>query len=196
MIETLTALLTAYQVPTVFLGAFFFGDSVILTSAYLTGQLSWSPVPIFLAALMGTVISDSLWYFFGAYFASRFSNVKFLRKERQKMSGFIERLVGEKPMYALIMVKFLYGSRVAMILYAAAKRIHFGLFTLFNTIGAVIWLLVFIPLGYYAGKGVSQAAPLLDALPAALVVLVMSIIIFRIITIWMERTMQSDELPQ
>lgn len=197
MLETITALLTAYQLPTVFLGAFFFGDSVILTSAYLAGQLQWSVVPIFLAALLGTIISDSLWYFFGAYlnsrFAGRFSNVKFLQKERAKMSGFIERLVGERPFLALIMVKFLYGSRVAMILYAASRRLHLGLFTLFNTLGAIIWLLVFVPLGYFAGRGVSHAVPLMEALPAALVVLVISVIVFRIVTIWMEKKMQKGK---
>jgi membrane protein DedA with SNARE-associated domain len=189
MIEVVTTLLTTYQIPSVFVGAFFFGDSVILTSAYLAGQLSWSPVPIFLTALAGTVLSDTLWFFFGKFFADRFAGVNFLRKERAKMSGFIARLVGKRPLTALIMVKFLYGSRIAMILYSASSGISFWTFTLFNGIGAVIWLLVFIPLGYLAGKGVSQAAPLLDALPAALVVLVISVIVFRIVSIWMERRM-------
>ena len=192
MLETLTALLTTHQISSVFIGAFFFGDSVILASAYLAGQLAWSPFPIFLAALAGTVISDTLWFFFGKFFSGRFSEVKFLKKEREKMSGFIARLVGKRPLAALVMVKFLYGSRVAMILYSASSGISFWTFTLFNGIGAIVWLLVFIPLGYLAGKGVSQAAPLLDALPAALVVLVISIIIFRIVTIWMEKKMQKE----
>ncbi len=190
MIETLTALLTTHQIASVFVGAFFFGDSVILTSAYLAGQLAWSPLPIFLAALAGTVLSDTLWFFFGRFFAARFSNLKFLKREREKMGGFIARLVGERPWQALIMVKFLYGSRIAMILYAASSGISLWSFTFFNGLGAIVWLLVFIPLGYLAGKGVSNAAPLLDALPAALVVLIVSFIIFRVITIWMEKKMQ------
>jgi len=194
VIEFLTTLLTTYQVPSIFIGAFFFGDSVILTGAYLAGELAWSPVPIFLAALAGTIVSDTLWFFFGKYFASRFSEVKFLKKEREKMSGFIARLVGERPWQALIMVKFLYGSRVAMILYCAASGISFWSFSLFNAIGAVVWLLVFIPLGYLAGMGVSQVAPYIDALPAALAVLVISYIIFRIITVWMEK--KTAELSQ
>lgn len=192
MLETLTALLTDYQLPTIFLGAFFFGDSVILTGAYLAGELSWSPVPIFIAALLGTVISDTLWYFFGRYFSSRFSHIAFLKKEREKMSGFIAKLVGEKPLVALISVKFLYGSRIAMILYAAASGISFWTFSLFNAIGAVIWLLVFIPLGYLAGMGVSRALPIIDAIPAAIIVLIVSFVIFRIITIWMEKKTQSE----
>jgi membrane protein DedA with SNARE-associated domain len=191
MVETLTTLLTAYQIPTVFIGAFFFGDSVILSAAYLAGELSWSPIPIFLAAFAGTIISDTLWYLFGRFFSWRFSEVKFLKKERDKMSGFIARLVGEKPLTALIMVKFLYGSRVAMILYAASSGISFWTFTFFNGIGAVVWLLVFIPLGYLAGMGVKQIAPFMDALPAALAVLVVSFVIFRIITVWMEKKTQT-----
>jgi len=77
-----------------------------------------------------------------------------------------------------------------MILYSASSGISFWTFTLFNGIGAAVWLLVFVPLGYLAGKGVSQAAPLLEALPAALVVLIISGIVFRMVTIWMERVMQ------
>ena len=190
MVETITTLLTVYQIPTVFLGAFFFGDSVILSGAYLAGELGWSPIPVFLTALAGTITADTLWFVFGKYFAGRFSQVKFLKKEREKMAGFIARLVGERPLTALILVKFLYGSRIAMILYAAASGIKFRTFFLFNGIGAVIWLLVFIPLGYLAGKGVSQAVPLLGTLPTALLVLVISVIVFRIITIWMEKKMQ------
>lgn len=185
--EPLSALLTAYQIPSVFAGAFFFGDSVILTAAYVAGQLSWSPIPLFLAALLGTVLSDTLWFLFGAKLLSRFNDAKFLKKEREKMSGFVQRLVGERPLPALIMVKFLYGSRVAMILYVASRGMSFATFTFFNAIGAVVWLLVFIPLGYLAGRGIGTAFPYVSVVPAALTVLVLSIVVFRVITVWMEK---------
>jgi membrane protein DedA with SNARE-associated domain len=185
--ETLTALLSAYQLPTVFAGAFFFGDSVILTSAYVAGQLSWSPLPLFAAAFFGTILSDTLWYLFGAKGLARFSGIRFFKKERAKMSGFVQRLVGERPLAALIMVKFLYGSRIAMILYVASRGMPLARFTLFNAIGAVIWLLVFIPLGYLAGMGIGQAFPYVNVIPTAIVVLIISVIVFRVITIWMEK---------
>jgi membrane protein DedA with SNARE-associated domain len=185
--ETLTAFLSVYQLPTVFMGAFFFGDSVILTSAYVAGQLAWSPLPIFLAAFFGTILSDTLWYLFGAHLLSRFSGMSFLEKEREKMSGFVHRLVGERPLAALIMVKFLYGSRIAMILYVASRGMPLWRFTLFNGLGTIIWLMVFIPLGYLAGKGIGTAFPFLNVVPAALGVLIFSVIVFRVITIWMEK---------
>jgi membrane protein DedA with SNARE-associated domain len=185
--EPLSALLTAYQIPSVFAGAFFFGDSVILTAAYVAGQLSWSPIPLFLAAFLGTIASDTLWFLFGSKLLARFSDSRFLKKEREKMSGFVQRLVGERPLLALILVKFLYGSRVAMILYVASRGMSFATFSFFNAIGAVIWLLVFVPLGYLAGKGIGTAFPYFNVVPAALAVLVLSIVIFRVITIWMEK---------
>lgn len=185
--EPLTALLTAYQVPSIFAGAFFFGDSVILTGAYVAGQLGWSPIPLFVAALLGTMAADTLWFLFGGQLLVRFSNWRFLKKEREKMSGFVQRLVGERPLAALIMVKFLYGSRVAMILYVASRGMSLATFTLFNTIGAIVWLLVFVPLGYLAGRGIGVAFPYVSVVPAALAVLVLSVVIFRIITIWMEK---------
>jgi membrane protein DedA with SNARE-associated domain len=185
--EPITALLTAYQVPSVFAGAFFFGDSVILTAAYVAGQLSWSPIPLFLAAFLGTIASDTLWFLFGAKLLARFSERRFLKKERERMSVFVQRLVGKQPLVALVLVKFLYGSRVAMILYVASRGMSFATFTFFNAIGAIIWLLVFIPLGYLAGKGIGAAFPYLSVIPAALAFLVLSIVIFRVITIWMEK---------
>lgn len=185
--DTLLSFLSTYQLTTVFIGAFIFGDSVILTTSYLAGQLDWPPIPIFLAALSGTIISDTLWYLFGVHLLARFSHVRFFKRERQKISLYLDRLVGKRPLMALIMVKFLYGSRIAMILYAATRGIPFWTFTLFNSIGAVIWLLVFIPLGYAAGRGIGAAFPYLDAIPTAIGVLIASFIVFRIITIWTEK---------
>lgn len=185
--EPLTALLTAYQIPSVFVGALFFGDSVILTSSYVAGHLSWSPIPIFLAALLGTIVSDTVWFFFGARLLTRFSDSRFLKNEREKMSGFVQRLVGERPLAALIMVKFLYGSRIAMILYVASRGMSFATFSFFNAIGTIVWLVVFIPLGYLAGKGIGASFPYMSVVPAALAVLVISIVIFRVITLWMEK---------
>lgn len=185
--EALLSFLSANQLTTVFLGAFVFGDSVILSTSYLAGQLGWPLIPIFLAALAGTVLSDTLWYLFGVHFLARFAHIRFFKKEREKISVYLDRLVGTRPLTALIMVKFLYGSRIAMILYAAMRGISFFTFSLFNAIGSIIWLLVFIPLGYATGKGVGAAFPYLDAIPTAIGVLIASIILFRIITLWTEK---------
>jgi len=187
MLEVITALLSTYRLPAVFVGAFFFGDSVIFTTAYLAGQLAWPPFPIIASAFLGTAAADTLWFFAGSYITRRFSGMSFMRREREKAAALLQAITGEKPFYALVFIKFLYGSRIAMILYVAARGIPFRIFSIYNAIGILAWLAVFFPLGYLAGIGIGVALPLLNAVQAAVVVLLVSAVSLRIITIWVTR---------
>jgi membrane protein DedA with SNARE-associated domain len=192
MLETLTALLTMYRIPTVFAGAFFFGDSVILTAAYLAGQLNWPIIPIFLAAFLGTATADTMWFFAGVFFARRFSGIEFMRERREKAAALLRKITGEKPAYALIIIKFLYGSRIAMILYVAARGLSFRTFSIYNSIGIFVWLAIFFPIGYFAGRGISTNFPIMNAIEAAVVVLVVSFILMRILTIWLTKQVTNE----
>lgn len=192
MLETLTTFLTIYRLPTVFAGAFFFGDSVILTAAYLAGQLHWPVFPIFAAAFLGTAAADTMWFFVGVFFARKFSGSNFMRKERERASQLLQKLTGEKPFYALIFIKFLYGSRIAMILYVAARGLHFRTFSIYNSIGIFVWLSIFFPLGYLAGKGISTTFPVMNAIEAAVVMFVVSFVLMRILTIWLTKKVENS----
>lgn len=192
MLETLTGLLTVYRLPTVFAGAFFFGDSVILTAAYLAGQLQWPVISIFITAFLGTAAADTMWFFIGLFAARRLSGLNFLRKEREKAATLLAKLTGEKPFYALIFIKFLYGSRIAMILYVASRGLPFSTFTLYNSIGIAVWLGLFFPAGYLAGQGVGKAMPFLNAIEAAIIVLVISAILMRILTVWLTKKVTKE----
>lgn len=187
MLETITALLSVYRVPTVFAGAFLFGDSVIFTAAYLAGQLQWPALPIFVTAFLGTAAADTMWFFLGAYFANRFRGTDFMRSKREKAAELLRKLTGENPAYALIFIKFLYGSRIAMILYVAARGLSFGTFSIYNSIGIFIWLAIFFPIGYLAGMGIASNFPILNAIEAGVIVLVASFVIMRLLTLWLTR---------
>jgi len=192
MLETLTALLSVYRLPAVFFGAFFFGDSVILTTAYLAGQQHWPVVSIFLATFLGTAAADTLWFVAGVVMSKRFSNTNFMRKEREKAAALLQKLTGEKPMYALIFIKFLYGSRIAMILYTAARGFSFRTFTFYNSVGILAWLAVFFPLGYFGGMGIGKALPPSSTIQAAVAVLIASAILMRIFTIWLTKKVTNE----
>lgn len=192
MLETITALLTAHRIVAVFWGAFFFGDSVIFTAAYLAGQLAWDAVPIFATAFLGTAAADTMWFFLGVYVSKRFSGTTFMRYQREKAATLLAKLTGEKPAYALIFIKFLYGSRIAMILYVAARGLSFRTFSLYNSIGILVWLGVFFPIGYLAGKGISSNFPILNVIEAAVIVFVVSFVLMRILTLWLTRKVVSE----
>ncbi|MBI5644560.1 VTT domain-containing protein [Candidatus Kaiserbacteria bacterium] len=188
--ETIIALLGTYRIPAIFIGSFAFGDSVIITGAYLAGQLHWSVAPIFLAALCGVIASDCAWFLLGRMLARQGSRIAFFEKGRDKIVRMLERFTGDKPHWWLVYIKFLYGGRIAMILYVAAQGMRFATFFAYNTLGILIWFVLFFPLGYVAGRGVSRAMPLINVLEMALIVLVVSFIVVRLFNIWLTREIE------
>jgi len=188
--DVIMSLLEHYRLLAVFAGSFFFGDSVIITAAYLAGQLDWSVIPIFIVAVLGTVVADTVWFLIGAGIGRTHSHIKYFEKQRDQAAQFLHKLTGTRPEMALIYIKFLYGTRIAMILYVAARGMSLRTFTAYNSIGVLAWFVIFFPLGYLAGRGIARAMPLVGTLEAALVVLVASFVVVRLFNIWLTHRME------
>lgn len=183
----LVELLSSYHIPATFVGAFFFGESVIITAAYLTAQLHWSVALVVLAAFLGTVVSDTIWFFVGRLLERRLSRTERFGRQRERIASLLKTLTGTRPALALLFIKFLYGSRIAMIFYLAARQVSLPAFLFFNAIGTLIWLAVIFPLGYIASEGIGQTQSAVRTIEIAAVVLVASAILFRLLSIWLTK---------
>lgn len=184
LIETL---LLTYQLPAIFLGAFFFGETVILTASFLSGQGIWSLSNVFLLSLTGTIISDGIWFLFGqAIFrlTHKWSNSQ---KKYHQLIIKLDKITGQKPFLSLLFIKFLYGTRILTILYLSIRKIGFWTFVIFDTIGTIFWLAVMISIGWLAGKGMSNFIPFVQKTEYALLVIALLIIIFKLTTSWIEK---------
>ncbi len=186
----ITQLLTAYHLPAVFVGAFFFGESVIITATYLAIQLGWSPITLALAALAGTVTSDTIWFLLSDTILRRLPTVPWFQKQRAQAAELMTRLTGQRPFLALLFIKFLYGSRIAMIFYVASRHVPLLTFSVFNTLGAMIWLAVIIPIVYFAGQSAANLLPLYNKLQVGLVVLIFTALAYRLFSLWLTRQLK------
>ncbi|MEX2014226.1 MAG: VTT domain-containing protein, partial [Parcubacteria group bacterium] len=138
-------------------------------------------------SLLGTVISDSLWFFLGQFF---FQLTKRWEKYQGKYQSFmlkLEEWTRHEPFFALLFIKFLYGTRILTIIYLSARKVRFSTFFFFNFIGTVIWLAVVISIGWLVGKGVGGAGTALHQIQYAITVLVLLIIFYKIATAWLSR---------
>lgn len=190
-------LIIIYHNWAVVVGAFFFGESIIITAAYLAAELGWNIFYLVLAAFFGTVISDTCWFFAGRFFDGFFSRKEYYRKRREEASVLLSRLTGERPFIALLYIKFLYGSRIAMIVYLAARNVSFRLFTIFNSLGTMLWLAVIIPLGYFAGSTIApDASSLLNVVGAGIAVLIFSAATFKYFSRWLTKRLTKDSGQQ
>lgn len=179
--STIIQIISDYRLVAVFLGAALFGETVIISSAFLAAKGVFSLASVFSLTFLGTIVSDSIWFYFG-------SNIINFSRKSEKYKDYIlkiEKITGNKTFLALLFIKFLYGTRILTIIYLSIKRISFIRFLIFNTLGTLIWLPVIIGIGWFAGKGLINLIPLFNRIEYILVTLVLLIVIVKMVTIWL-----------
>lgn len=168
----------------VFVGSFLFGETVIITIATLAVSFGWPFVHIFWVALLGTVASDTVWFYLGRGILRRLRRFESYERKHEKMMQALQRYAGEKPFLALLYIKFLYGTRIITMLYLSLRRVPVQSFILFDTIGSAIWLFVVMSLGWLAGLGIMNLLPELSRLEYILVAALAVVVITKLITVW------------
>ena len=174
--------LTLYQVPALFVGAFFFGEAVILAAALLAQDGLWNIWTVFGVSFVATVVSDAICYYIGS---TIFFKKKWFLKYENKYKGMVELLdnkVSQRPYLSLLIIKFLYGTRIVTILYLAVKEIGFWKFLLFDIVGTFVWLVAILSIGWFAGMGIGSIG-LYHRLISLLVGLVICILVYQ----WFEK---------
>ncbi|MBI4133567.1 hypothetical protein HY478_03060 [Candidatus Uhrbacteria bacterium] len=99
--DTIARLLSLYQLPAIFISSFFFGESVILTAAFLSSQGLWSIFNVFWISLAGTLVSDVLWFYFGYRILGLFECWEVHCRQSEKMLPALERITGRRPFLSL-----------------------------------------------------------------------------------------------
>lgn len=158
-LDYLLGLVSHHQVIVVFVGMMFFGDTFLLAVSYLSGQGVLSPITILWAGFLGTLVADVGWFYIGRLANTTFS--KFFDKYRHRMEhvlGLMERLVGQRPFVYLILAKFLYGTRILIIVYVALQKMKLRTFLLFDAVGTALLHSVLILIGWLAGRGIAEIA--------------------------------------
>ncbi|HBB37747.1 MAG: hypothetical protein UV82_C0013G0035 [Candidatus Magasanikbacteria bacterium GW2011_GWD2_43_18] len=180
-------LLTTYQLPAIFLGAFFFGETVIVSAAFLAGQGLWSLGIVFSLAFLGTIISDLIWFLFGTALLKLFMKWKRSRKKVEELKQEEVPLQSHTPFFVLLFIKFLYGTRILTIIYIASRKMNFWLFLLYDAIGTVLWLCVMLAIGWAAARGTHNWSPLFERTGYALGVLAITLILAHIVITWISK---------
>ena len=176
--------LNQYQILVIFIGTFLFGDTIVISLAFFAEQGALSLSSLIIFGFLGTVISDSIWFFMSKYLCE----IKYIKKkifQNKKLVKTVDKLTGKKPLLFLIFAKFLYGTRIIFIIYLSIKKLKYLKFLLYNSIGTVIWLLTLIFLGWFSAKGAVNLIPIFkDAQYLLMIALVLALVI-KGITIWL-----------
>ena len=114
---------------------------------------------VVLVAALGGMIGDQLLFFLGRYYGARI--LRRFRQHQEKIDR-ANRLIHRRPVLFVIGVRFMYGFRLIGPVIIGASRLKPARFFLLNVIGAVLWAVIFVSLGYLGGQVIAPWLHQLD----------------------------------
>jgi membrane protein DedA with SNARE-associated domain len=140
----LEQLLIAYGPIAVVLGSMIEGDMTLILSG-VVAHLGIFPLPVAMAAgWAGNLLSDCVWYWIGRHRGSVFRSSRLYRR----VAGRIEDLARRFGAWELLLVRFVYGTRNASMLFWGLQGLTFNRFVAIDALSCAIGAALFTTLGY------------------------------------------------
>ncbi len=155
-----------------FVGTLLEGETIVFLAGLAAhhGYL-WFPAVVAIAVI-GGFLGDQFFLFLGRRYGNRvFTRFPGLATRAPRVQALLRRW----DVHAILIVRFLYGLRMAALIVIGSCHIAPWRVALFGFIGAVLWALVVASLGYFAGQAVQQLAGRLEA-PVVLSLLALALI--------------------
>ncbi len=127
------------------------GDSLLFAAGTFAALGALNPVYLFILLSIGAVIGDTVNYSIGHYIGPKaFSGeIKFLKKEHlDKTQVFYEK----HGAVTIILARFIPIIRTFAPFVAGIGTMKYSKFILYNLVGGISWVAIFISLGYFFGN--------------------------------------------
>lgn len=156
-----------------FLGFFLPGDSLLFVAGFLAGQDFFSLPMLILGLLISAVLGNVLGYEFGRRVGpklfSREDSLIFKKSHVIKAHNFYDKH-GPK---AIVFARFMPIVRTFAPIVAGVANMNYRTFLFYNILGAVLWTVLLVILGYSLGNVINVDRYLL---PIILVIIVLSFV--------------------
>ncbi|MDQ2889472.1 MAG: DedA family protein [Gemmatimonadota bacterium] len=131
------------------------GEVVLIAAGALAAQGDFSIVAVAVAAWIGTVIGGT-----GGYWIGRTGGAAFIRRHGRWLGVTAERervateFIGRHGASTIIIARFIAVLRMVAGILAGSLQMPFGLFSLCNAIGGLLWSATFAAVGYFFGSNI------------------------------------------
>ncbi|MBK4764970.1 MAG: DedA family protein [Pantoea sp. Brub] len=104
---------------------------------------------VLIVSMIGGILGDQILYWIGNHYGVHI--LYRIKKHKSKILK-VNKLIKTNPSLFVIGVRFMYGFRIIGPIIIGASHLNPIKFFILNIIGAAIWSLLFVNLGYYAGS--------------------------------------------
>ncbi len=174
-----------------FAGAFLFGETVIISSALIVFSQGLS-VPLAVGlAFFGTVLSDLIWFLLGSSVVRRRLERNGTWDKHQDFIARLNQLFGKRPFLILLVIKFLYGTRILTIVYLSIRKMPIWQFLFFNSLGTILWLSVLFGLSKAAVETATSVGDTLGTIQIVIVSGVVVFIVIKLLNLWITKRLEN-----
>jgi len=175
-----------------FAGVVVGGEAAVLAGLLMALAGAISVPALFLLALAANVLSDLLWFLSGERLVAFVRRWPPLAARLDRALATVGRVDAGRRCRYLLYYKFVYGLRVATIVFTAMRRVSLRRFAAWNAAGSALYLAALIGGGYVLLRGAMAAAPAAHALRSALAAAVVVVILSRLGAAWCRRRLAAD----
>jgi membrane-associated protein len=125
------------------------GDSLLFAAGSFAARGSLNPNLLFVLLTIAAIIGDTVNYWIGHFLAPRMERgLPFVKKAHlERTHAFYEKHGGK----TIIIARFIPILRTFAPFVAGIGAMEYGRFLLFNVVGALLWISIFVYGGYYFG---------------------------------------------
>lgn len=154
MIQTLWHLIAQYGYIAIGIGCFFEGEASILLGMLAVNRGILSPELVWLAATIGTVVGDNIWFYFG----HRMGKPALAKRPKWHAKATrIEALLENYGALIMIFFRYIYAMRSVTPFVLGALGVSPWRFLFYDVLGTVIWSTGVTLLAYYLAGAISSA---------------------------------------
>jgi membrane protein DedA with SNARE-associated domain len=128
----------------IFLGAALEGDATLVLAGVVAHLGLVSLPAAVVVGCLGALVGDCLWYGVGRVAGPR------IRRARvyARVGPFVERLANRFGLGQIVLARFVYGTRVASMIFWGLRDTPFARFAAVDLIGCGVWAGALVPLGF------------------------------------------------
>lgn len=151
------------QYAVIFLATGFGGELGLFALAFLAANNAIPWTALFIFSALGTFSTDSMWFLLGGTKpVQKMLSHKYASPTVEIVTEALQKVSRRNNQAALILVKFLIGTRIVMFLLVSRMYPSYWKFAEHNAAAVLVWVLVMIPVGYFAGIGYSYLSTALN----------------------------------
>ncbi len=150
---TILGFIQTYGYASIFFFTLLEGEVVVALAGFLASEGVLSLPLVILTAIVGAIVGDHAYFFFGRYKGKQFIDARPTLAQRVSK---IHLLIERHQDWLIFGSRFMYGFRTILPIAIGTSNVHLLRFSFFNTLGSITWGLFFSIGGYAFGSAIQQ----------------------------------------